>query len=137
MKAESLDTSYLARPDGAGPFPGLVVVHEASGLNDNIRDICGRFAREGYAALGVDLFAGRNRAAYMARMFARLRIYWRYSHCWQAGPLGSMYRPSYLHRGYAVHGIISVPAYPGSHGCVRMTSRRWTASGPRCGWACR
>jgi dienelactone hydrolase len=38
MKAESLDTSYLARPDGAGPFPGVVVVHEASGLNDNIRD---------------------------------------------------------------------------------------------------
>jgi carboxymethylenebutenolidase len=60
MKAESLDTSYLARPDGTGPFPGVVVVHEASGLNDNIRDICGRFARDGYAALGVDLFAGRN-----------------------------------------------------------------------------
>ena len=70
MKAESLDTSYLARPDGAGPFPGVVVVHEAFGLNDNIRDICGRFAREGYAALAVDLFAGRNRAACMARMFA-------------------------------------------------------------------
>ena len=48
----------------------MVVVHEASGLNDNIRDICGRFAREGYAALGVDLFADRNRAACMARMFA-------------------------------------------------------------------
>jgi carboxymethylenebutenolidase len=70
MEAESLDTSYLALPDGAGPFPGVVVVHEASGLNDNIRDICGRFASEGYAALGVDLFAGRNRAACMARMFA-------------------------------------------------------------------
>ena len=70
MKAGSLDTSYLALPDGAGPFPGVVVVHEASGLNDNIRDICGRFASEGYAALGVDLFAGRNRVACMARMFA-------------------------------------------------------------------
>jgi carboxymethylenebutenolidase len=70
MKAESLDTSYLALPDGAGSFPGVVVVHEASGLNDNIRDICGRFVREGYAALGVDLFVGRNRAVCMARMFA-------------------------------------------------------------------
>jgi carboxymethylenebutenolidase len=48
----------------------VVVVHEASGLNDNIRDICGRFAAEGYAALGVDLFEGRNRAVCMARMFA-------------------------------------------------------------------
>jgi carboxymethylenebutenolidase len=70
MKGESLDTSYLVLPEGAGPFPGVVVIHEAFGLNDHIRDICGRFAREGYAALGVDLFAGRNRAVCMARMFA-------------------------------------------------------------------
>ena len=46
-----------------------MVVHEASGLNDNIRDICRRFAAEGYAALGVDLFESRNRAVCMARMF--------------------------------------------------------------------
>ena len=59
MKGESPDTSYLVLPEGAGPFPGVVVIHEAFGLNDNIRDICGRFAREGYAALGVDLFQGR------------------------------------------------------------------------------
>jgi carboxymethylenebutenolidase len=52
MRTESLGGSHLALPDGRGPFPGVVVVHEASGLNDNIRDICGRFAAEGYAALG-------------------------------------------------------------------------------------
>jgi carboxymethylenebutenolidase len=69
MRTESLGRSYLAFPDAPGPFPGVVVVHEASGLNDNIRDICGRFAAEGYAALGVDLFEGRNRAVCMARMF--------------------------------------------------------------------
>jgi carboxymethylenebutenolidase len=69
MRTESLGRSYLALPDRSGPFPGVVVVHEASGLNDNIRDICGRFAAEGYAALGVDLFEGRNRAVCMARMF--------------------------------------------------------------------
>jgi dienelactone hydrolase len=50
-----------------------VVVHEASGLNDNIRDICGRFAAEGYDALGVDLFEGRNRAVCMARMNVLVR----------------------------------------------------------------
>jgi carboxymethylenebutenolidase len=70
MKGESLGTWYLALPDAAAPFPGVVVIHEAFGLNDNIRDICGRFAREGYAALGVDLFEGRNRVVCMARMFA-------------------------------------------------------------------
>jgi len=62
MRTESLDASYLALPDGTGPYPGVVVIHEASGLNDNIRGICQRFAAEGYAALGVDLFEGRNHA---------------------------------------------------------------------------
>jgi dienelactone hydrolase len=56
MRTESLEDSYLALPDGAGPHPGVVVIHEASGLNDHIRDICRRFAEQGYAALGVDHF---------------------------------------------------------------------------------
>lgn len=70
MRTESPGAAYLALPDGAGPHPGVVVVHEAFGLNDNVRGICRRLAAEGYAALGVDLFEGRNRAACMARMFA-------------------------------------------------------------------
>lgn len=63
--------AYLARPEGTGPFPGIVVIHEILGLNDNIRDIARRFARQGYAALAVDLFAGRNRALCMARLMGR------------------------------------------------------------------
>jgi len=58
---------FLALPDGAGPFPGVVVIHEAYGLNDDIRDITRRFAGAGYAALAADLFTGRNRALCMAR----------------------------------------------------------------------
>ena len=69
MRTESPGAAYLARPDGAGPHPGVVVVHEAFGLNDNIRRICRRLAAEGYAALGVDLLESRNRAVCMARMF--------------------------------------------------------------------
>jgi carboxymethylenebutenolidase len=61
---------YLAQPDGDGPFPALVVVHEAFGLNDDIRSITQRFAAEGYLALAVDLFSGRNQALCMARLFA-------------------------------------------------------------------
>jgi N-acetylmuramoyl-L-alanine amidase len=60
----------------------------------------------------------------------RFRINWRYNG-WQAGPLGSMYRPNYFYAGYAVHGMTSVPAYPASHGCVRMTiptmDRMWSS----------
>src|SRR5204862_4526150 len=51
---------YLARPAGDGPFPALVVIHEAFGLNDDIRSIARHFAEEGYIALAVDLFSGRN-----------------------------------------------------------------------------
>ena len=61
----------------------------------------------------------------------RFQIYRRYSNGWQPGPLGSMYRPNYFYRGYAVHGMTSVPAYPASHGCVRMTvptmDRMWSS----------
>src|ERR1700681_3060569 len=62
--------AYLALPDAAGPLPGVVVIHEAYGLNENIKDIAGRFANEGYAALAVDLFSGRNRTICMTRYMA-------------------------------------------------------------------
>jgi carboxymethylenebutenolidase len=70
MRTETLSTAYLAAPDGTGPFPGVVVIHEAFGLNDNIRDVCRRLADEGFVAMGVDLFEGHNRALCMARMMA-------------------------------------------------------------------
>jgi hypothetical protein len=38
------------------------------------------------------------------------------------GPLGTLYRPKYFYRGVAVHGYPSVPLYPASHGCVRVTN---------------
>jgi hypothetical protein len=36
--------------------------------------------------------------------------------------LGALYRPSYFHLGWAIHGSASVPSYPASHGCVRITN---------------
>lgn len=35
--------------------------------------------------------------------------------------LGLLYRPKYFYEGVAIHGYTSVPAYPASHGCVRLT----------------
>jgi len=61
---------YLARPEGDGVYPAVVAIHEAFGLNANIKQITERFAREGYVALGVDLFAGRSRIMCMFRFFA-------------------------------------------------------------------
>lgn len=67
-------SGYIVRPDGEGPFPGVVVIHEIYGLNDNIKDIAHRFASEGYVALAVDLFAGRNRAVCMFRFMGQLLL---------------------------------------------------------------
>ena len=40
---------------------------------------------------------------------------------WWIGDLGQIYRPKYFSGGVAIHGSMSVPAYPASHGCVRVT----------------
>lgn len=39
---------------------------------------------------------------------------------WRHSRLGWMYRPSYFTGGYAIHGSLTVPARPASHGCVRV-----------------
>ena len=65
---------YLALPDGIGPHPGVVAIHEAYGLNDHIKDVTRRFADAGYATLAVDLFTDRVRAVCMARYMAGILI---------------------------------------------------------------
>lgn len=49
--------AYLARPEGAGPFPVVIVVSEIFGIHEYIRDVCRRLAQAGYVALAPDFFA--------------------------------------------------------------------------------
>jgi N-acetylmuramoyl-L-alanine amidase len=37
------------------------------------------------------------------------------------GPLGALWRPKYFNGGIAIHGLGSVPPYPASHGCARVS----------------
>jgi len=48
--------AYLARPSGGGPYPALVVVMEAFGLNGNIKAISDRFAAEGFVVVSPNLY---------------------------------------------------------------------------------
>lgn len=66
--------SFFAKPEGAGPFPGVVVIHEIFGLNDDIRGITKQFAEHGYAALAVDLFSNRNRMVCMLQIMHGMMI---------------------------------------------------------------
>ena len=52
----------LSTPSGTGPWPGVVIVHEAFGLTDDIRAITARFAEQGYLALAPDLYSWGNSA---------------------------------------------------------------------------
>jgi carboxymethylenebutenolidase len=55
-------------PRGEGPHPGVVVLHESFGLNDDIRRIAHRFARAGYAALTPDLYSHGSRIVCLSRV---------------------------------------------------------------------
>ena len=50
-------SAYVAAPKGKGPYPGIIVVQEWWGLNDHIKDVARRFAREGYLAIAPDLYS--------------------------------------------------------------------------------
>lgn len=53
-------TGYLAKPENAEEnTPGIIVIHEWWGLNDNIRNMTDKLAGEGYTALAVDLYKGK------------------------------------------------------------------------------
>lgn len=49
---------YYARPKEGGPYPGVVMVHEWWGLNDNIKGMARELAGQGYQVFAVDLYHG-------------------------------------------------------------------------------
>jgi len=59
---DTLTTGYLAVPEGAGPFPSLIIIHEWNGLTDRVRQVADNFAAEGYVTLAADVYEGRTGA---------------------------------------------------------------------------
>ncbi|HZS14438.1 MAG TPA: dienelactone hydrolase family protein [Candidatus Dormibacteraeota bacterium] len=48
--------THVALPSGDGPFPVVVLLQEAFGVTDNLVDIAGRLARDGFAAVAPELY---------------------------------------------------------------------------------
>jgi carboxymethylenebutenolidase len=46
-------------PEGKGPFPGILVIHEYWGLNDWVKEQASKLSDLGYVALAVDLYRGK------------------------------------------------------------------------------
>lgn len=49
---------YLAKPIEPGSYPGVIMIHEWWGLNDNIKEMARILASEGYVVFAVDLYNG-------------------------------------------------------------------------------
>src|SRR5215472_15482655 len=65
--------AYLAVPHGSsGPWPGVVAIHEAFGLNDDIRAHADRLAALGYLALAPDLLEGKYWMRCVRSMFRQI-----------------------------------------------------------------
>jgi len=48
--------AYFGRPEGNGPFPGVVVIHHAPGWDEWIREVVHKFALHGYMAVAPHLY---------------------------------------------------------------------------------
>lgn len=59
FEADPAATGYLALPEGEGPFPAVILIHEWNGLVERIKQTADAFAKEGYIAFAADLYSGQ------------------------------------------------------------------------------
>ncbi len=55
--------AYLSQPTAPGNYPGVIVTMEGMGLEDHMKDLCRRFAEQGYIAIAPDLYTREGRPA--------------------------------------------------------------------------
>ena len=61
--ADGTIPAYQAKPEGAGPFPTVLVIQEIFGVHEHIKDVCRRFAKLGYLAVAPELYARQGDAS--------------------------------------------------------------------------
>lgn len=63
---------YLAQPEGEGPFPGVLLIHEWWGLNEGMTVLADALATEGYVVLAPDAYRGDVTAQFPRALWLRL-----------------------------------------------------------------
>jgi carboxymethylenebutenolidase len=63
---------YLAQPEGAGPHPAILLIHEWWGLNEGMTILADALADEGYIVLAPDAYRGRVTAQFPRALWLRL-----------------------------------------------------------------
>jgi carboxymethylenebutenolidase len=65
--------AYVSLPDPSGRFPALIVIEEIWGLTDHIKDVCDRFAKEGFVVISPELIDNETLAKMRPELFAQMR----------------------------------------------------------------
>ncbi|MEO7268382.1 MAG: L,D-transpeptidase family protein [Knoellia sp.] len=87
------------------------------------------FVRDGKLMYTINTSTGSGERYYSGGSWKTARtptgsysIYYRWPNGWQNGSLGAMWRPTYWKGDFAIHGSQSIPPYPASHGCCRVST---------------
>ncbi len=59
VQLDDTTLGFEAHPADGEPQPGVIIIHEVTGLNDYIRDVVENYANRGFVALAVDLYEGK------------------------------------------------------------------------------